>query len=468
MSALWTAADIASATGGRASGDFTVNGVDIDSRDVQTGTLFVALRGAQSDGHIYVDAAIAQGAAAVLVDRPVSHPHIVVPDTMAALNDLARAARARCTGKIIAVTGSVGKTGVKEAIRLALERMHPGCVHASIRSFNNHVGVPLTLARMPFDTRFAVLEMGMNHAGELTLLSQLARPHVAVITAIASAHRAFFVSEAAIADAKAEIFRGCAPDAVAVVNADSSYRQQLVAAAQAAQVKHIIGFGFTGDAEVRVQNAVEHADCSCVTADIMGTKLVYKIAQPGRHWIANSLAVLAVVAAVDGDLALAGLALGELPGLDGRGRHLAISLPDGEARLIDESYNANPASMQAALEVFAAQQPHSSGRKLLILGDMKELGSESGALHLSLLPAIQKCMAQHIILVGDEMHRLGDMLPQQTVYRATSAEDALAYSSKKIGVNDMVLIKGSNSMGLGQVVQALTSGLPAQKIQRNG
>lgn len=468
MSMLWTAADLAVATGGKASSDFAVSGVDIDSRDVQSGSLFIALRGAQSDGHNYIDAAIDQGATAVLVDRPVSHPHILVDDTLAALTALGRAARARYTGKLIAVTGSVGKTGVKEALRLAFERMQPGGVHASIRSFNNHVGVPLTLARMPPNVRFTVLELGMNHAGELTILSKLARPHVAIITAIASAHREFFASEAEIADAKAEIFLGLTSDATAIINADSEYRQRLQLAAQAAQADHILHFGFTDDADVRALTTVEHANCSCVTADIMGTKLVYKVAHAGRHWIMNSLAVLAAVAAVGGDLALAGLALGELPGLAGRGRRLTLSLADGEALLIDESYNANPASLQAALAVFAAQKPRGSGRKFLILGDMKELGSESHMLHKSLVPHIKNSMAHQIILIGDEMHRLGPMLPEQKIYLARTAIDALTFISGKLLANDMILIKGSNSMGLGAIVHALEAGPAPKTIGGNG
>ncbi len=347
--ALWTAQEIADATGGTASENFQVSGVEMDSRDVVAGDLFVALKGEAMDGHRFLDAAFRNGAAAAIVDRPVDYPHVLVADTTAALHALAKAARIRTSARIVGVTGSVGKTGVKEAIFSALERASRGASHRSIRSYNNHVGVPLSLSRMAARSRFGVFEMGMNNAGEIAGLTAQVRPHVAVVTTIAPAHIENLGSMAAIAAAKAEIFAGLEKGGTAVIPADSEHFEQLRDAALAHGAK-VLSFGRSRHADMRLLDAIPQGDGgSLVTACMGDIGLVYTVAEPGEHWIDNSLCVMAAVHAAGGDLGAAGLALAEMGGLKGRGARLRVKVPGGHALLIDESYNANPASMRATL-----------------------------------------------------------------------------------------------------------------------
>ncbi len=463
MSALWTAADIAHATNGVASCDWQVNGVHIDSRDVEPGCLFVALSGEVSDGHMYLDAAVKNGAVGTLVSQATDHPHVKVANTFVALQNLASVARQNMAGPVIAVTGSVGKTGVKEALRLALERSAPGRVHASIRSFNNHVGVPLTLARMPRHMRYAVLEMGMNHAGELTVLSALAKPDVAIITTVESAHLEFFHSEDAIADAKAEIFSGLNTNGTAIINADNRHAERLLKSAKTqSNVGRIITFGRAQSADVRALNVARYDGGSAVTADIMGERLIFKIAQSGDHWVLNSLAVLAAVKAVDADLGLAGLALADMTGLAGRGQRLLVPTADGgTALLLDESYNANPASMRAALAVIGAFEGRGR-RRIAILADMKELGESSAQLHLNLADDIKAADIDTLFLVGNEMKALADTLSRNVrVTHMVQANVVIDLVRADLRHDDIVLVKGSNSMGLGAVVKSLLK--PAAK-----
>ncbi len=462
MTPLWSAAEIVHATGGIASSAWSVDGVHIDSRDCTAGSLFFALKGEAADGHGFLKSALDHGASAAVIsditalDDP-SRNHILVKDTTIALNDLAKAARARTAAKIIAVTGSVGKTGVKEALRLGLERYRPTQVHASIKSFNNHVGVPLTLARMPADMRFGVLEMGMNHAGELTALSALGAPHVAIITTVASAHRAFFDSEEAIADAKGEICSGVVEGGTIILNADNIHYPRLHKIAERSRAGQILSFGSSPDADVRALETRLHATSSIVTADIAGERMMFKIGQPGAHWVSNALAVLAGIKAVDGDLALAGLALAEMSGLAGRGRRVPIRTQDGgEAVLLDESYNANPASMAAALAVLGGLDLQGQGRRIAVLADMKEMGTDSRALHAALAIDVEKAGVSYMICVGEDIQALGLALPasitRMAVSNSTSAYEALQTLLRQ---DDIVLIKGSNSMGLGKVVDRL-------------
>ena len=457
--ALWEAAAIAEATGGAASGAFQCAGVEMDSRDVRNGDLFVALKGETMDGHAFLDAAFARGAAAALVDRPVDYPHILVPDTTAALTALARAARERTPARIIGVTGSVGKTGVKEAIFAALERASRGATHRSTRSYNNHVGVPLSLARMPARSKFAVFEMGMNHPGEIDTLTRQVRPHVAVITAIAPAHIEMLGSEEAIADAKAEIFAGLERGGVAVIPADSRHFARLEAAALAAGAK-TISFGSEPHATMRLLDSIPSANGgSLVTCEHPAGRLCYTVAEPGAHWIANSLAVMAAVLAAGGDLAAAGLALAEMGGLKGRGARHRIAVPGGHALLIDESYNANPASMRATLAALG-QTP--AGRRVAVLGAMKELGDFGPAFHAGLAEPIVAAKIDHVVLVGDEMAALARELGKSPASglgfagRFTHAADAgeAIGALEEFGLiaGDAVLVKGSNSVGLGRVV----------------
>lgn len=453
MSALWTADAIAAATGGVASADFAAAGVAYDSREVGPGDLFVALAGEQSDGHNFLDGAFAAGAAGAIVDRTVPWPHVRVPDTAAALDALGVAARARTTGKIVGVTGSVGKTGTKEALFAAFDRIAPGQAHRSVKSYNNHVGVPLSLARMPAETRYGVFEMGMNHEGELAALTRLVRPDIAVITAIAPAHRAHFASEEAIADAKAEIFEGLEPGGTAIVPHDSPHRDRLAAAARPYAAR-VWTFGFGEGADVRaVATAPAANGGTTVSMTMPDAQLTFTVGQPGAHWVSNALAVLAAVEAAGGDIAAAGLALAGLGGLAGRGARHSIRVGDGEALLIDESYNANPASMAATLAVLGAEP---AARRIAVLGAMRELGAESDALHAGLAGPVMAAGVDFALLVGTEMAPLAQALEGRTkICQAPDAAAALAILRDVLKPGDAVLIKGSNAIGLARTVTAL-------------
>ncbi|HEV7232732.1 MAG TPA: UDP-N-acetylmuramoyl-tripeptide--D-alanyl-D-alanine ligase, partial [Sphingorhabdus sp.] len=373
MTALWTFDELVAATGGQPAGRFDAEGVAFDSREIGRGDLFFAMKGEATDGHLFVDKAFANGAAGAIVSEPVAHPHILVEDTFAALNALGVASRARMQGKVVGITGSAGKTGTKEALYAALDRSSRGKAHRSVKSYNNHVGVPLSLARMPRDTEYGVFEMGINHAGEMRELTRLVRPHAAIVTTIAPAHIEFFKDESGIADAKAEIFESLEPAGTAIIPADNAHYRRLRDAA-ARYTDNIVSFGFDAGADVRVLDHVGAGDGgSLITAKLPGGSLCYTLSQSGPHWIANSLAVLAAVEAVGGDLAAAGLAMAELGGLAGRGARHRISVGGGEALLLDESYNANPASMAATLGELGKYD----GRKIAVLGTMKELGDRS-------------------------------------------------------------------------------------------
>ena len=460
---LWDATAIAEAVGGTASGDFQVAGVEMDSRDVVNGDLFVALKGEAMDGHRFLDKAFQNGAAAAIVDRPVDYPHILVEDTTEALKALARAARSRTEAKIIGVTGSVGKTGVKEAIFASLERASRGAAHRSTRSYNNHVGVPLSLARMPARSRFGIFEMGMNHAGEIEGLTTQVRPHVAVITTIAPAHIENLGSEEAIADAKAEIFGGLEKGGTAVIPADSPHYERLADAAKDAGAT-VMSFGTADHADVRLLDAIPSANGgSLVTCEHATGRLCYTVAEPGEHWVMNSLAVMAAVRAAGGDMAAAGLALAEMGGLKGRGARHGIDAPGGKALLIDESYNANPASMRATLAQLG-QTP--STRRIAVLGAMKELGDFADRFHGALSEPVIAADIDYAVLVGDEMRALARELGKPAFNslgkpleweHCNSAEEAIGLLEEfGIIAGDAVLVKGSNSVGLGKLVDHFT------------
>ncbi|ATY31921.1 UDP-N-acetylmuramoyl-tripeptide--D-alanyl-D-alanine ligase [Sphingomonas psychrotolerans] len=449
---LWTSGEIADATGGKASAAFDVSGVTFDSREVGPGDLFLALKGETTDGHRFLDQAFAQGAAGALVSDETARPNVRVADTTAALDALGRASRARMNGKVIGVTGSVGKTGTKEALFAAFDRVDPGCAHRSVKSYNNHTGVPLSLARMPAATRFGVFEMGMNHAGELAQLTRLVRPHVAMVTTIAPAHMGFFASEAAIADAKGEIFEGLEPGGVAIVPFDSPHRDRLIAAAEPHASK-IVTFGLNDGADFRaVERMRTRTGGTFVTARFDARELSFTISQPGEHWVSNAMAILAAVDAAGGDLELAGLALAEMGGLAGRGARFMAELPDGEALVIDESYNANPASMRATLAVLALEP----GRKIAVLGEMRELGGHSDAFHAALAEPIVAADVGYAILVGEAMGALANALEGRIDFvhvpdAATARERLYAV----LAPGDAVLVKGSNGVRLSGVVAAL-------------
>ena len=457
MTSLWTSTEIAAATGGTASADFAVTGVAFDSREVGPGDLFVALKGDATDGHRFLPQAFAQGADGAIVSAPCDGPHVLVPDTFAALNDLARAARARTAAKVIGVTGSVGKTSAKEALAAALERARPGEVHRSVKSYNNHVGVPLSLARMPREARFAVLEMGMNHPGELAALTRLARPHVALITTVAAVHIEFFADEEGIADAKAEIFDGLeAPgggrDGTAIVPHDNRHRDRLIAAARA-HAGRVVTFGTEAGADVRATEVMRASTGgSFVTVRLGDRELSFTTAQPGAHHVQNALAVLAAVDAVGGDLGLAGLALAELGGLPGRGARFQAAVDGGTALVLDESYNANPASMRATLAVLADEP----GRHVAVLGAMGELGEDSAAYHADLAQPVIDARVETALLVGEAMAPLAAALEQRVnVVHVADATAAIGALPDIVRGGDAVLVKGSNFVGLSRVVARL-------------
>ena len=456
MSALWTSDEMARATGGTASAEFEVSGVTFDSREVGSGDLFVAMPGTVHDGHKFVEAAFAAGAAGAIVSHPVDGPHVLVADTFEALRALGRAARERCGATILGVTGSVGKTSTKEALYAALDRCRPGKVHRSVKSYNNHTGVPLSLARMPRDAEFAVLEMGMNNAGEIAALTRLIRPDVALITAIAPAHIENLGSEEAIADAKAEIFEGLEPDGIAIVPNDTPHRDRLVKAARR-HADRIITFG-SGDADVHAVHAVSaDGGGSLISAALLERELTFTISQRGEHWVSNALAVLAAVEAVGEDVAVAGLALADLGGLKGRGERHMIAVDGGEVLLVDESYNANPASMNATLKSLGNERDVI--RRIAVLGPMRELGEHSDALHAGLAPAVLDAHVDELILIGAEMRPLAEqVVGKVSLDLVDSVEEATAALAARLRPGDAVLVKASNSVGLARLVERMVKG----------
>jgi len=468
--ALWSAAEIAAATGGKASADFLITNVATDSREITDAGLFFAMRGEAMDGHKFITKAFGLGAYGAVVEKAIRKPHILVPDSFVALQALGQAARERVAGdtRIIGVTGSVGKTSVKEAIYAALDRSSLGRAHRSVKSYNNHVGVPLSLARMPGHVQYGIFEMGMNHAGEISDLTRQVRPHVAVITSIAPAHIENLGSEAAIAQAKAEIFEGLqafdgAPGGIAVIPSDSPHADRLRAAAEARGAQ-VVTFGRAPGSDVRLLDALPGMlGGTLVTADLGDCRLCYTVAAPGEHWVINSLAVMATVRSVGGDLGAAGLALAEMPGLAGRGERIEIATRDGgKALLIDESYNANPASMRSTLAVLAQAK---AKRRIAVLGAMKELGSFGPDLHAALAEPIAQAGVDFALLVGPEMLALAEELGKSTQSSLGKAipfahcgnvrEAQAALADFSLADGDALLVKGSNSVGLGALVASL-------------
>jgi UDP-N-acetylmuramoyl-tripeptide--D-alanyl-D-alanine ligase len=458
VSALWTSDEIAAATGGTASQPFEATGVTFDSREVQPGDLFVAMPGTVYDGHRFVDGAFAAGAAGAIVSQPVSGPHVLVEDTFAALQALGRASRERSRATIFGVTGSVGKTSTKEALYAALERNRPGKVHRSVKSYNNHTGVPLSLARMPRDCDYAVFEMGMNNAGEIAALVRQVRPNVALITAIAPAHIENLGSEEAIADAKAEIFQALEPEGVAIVPNDTPHRDRLVKTARR-HADRIVTFG-GGDADVHAVHAVAaESGGSLISAALLERELTFTISQRGEHWVSNSLAVLAAVEAIGEDVARAGLALADMGGLKGRGERHRIEIDGGELLLIDESYNANPASMAATLKSLGVERD--VGRRIAVLGPMRELGEHSAALHAGLAPAVRDANVDRLILIGDEMRPLAEkVVGRVSLDLVSSVDEATDELTRIVRPGDAVLVKASNSVGLAKLVERMVKGMP--------
>ncbi len=472
--ALWTAAEAARATGGDATTDWTCTGIASDSRGVRSGDLFVALAGPRFDGHDFAAAALESGAAAALVThRPdgvgEDAPLLVVDDTMAALAALARAARERSGACIVAVTGSVGKTGTKEALKLALSAQAP--TYASPASFNNHWGVPLSLAALPREARFGIFEIGMNHPGEIAPLARLVRPNVAVVTTIEPVHMEFFSSLAAVADAKAEIFEGMGESDIAVLNKNNPFHRQLASAARAQAMRRIMCFGDHPHALVRLVSADVGAEGSDVVAEVDGASVSYRVGAPGRHWVTLSLATLCTVLAAGGDPARAAGCFADLQPLPGRGARQRVALDGGAITLIDESYNANPASMCAAIEVLGTSVPGPDGRRIAVLGDMLELGSGTPRLHAGLAEKIIEAGIDLVITVGPGMAHLRAALPAaMRGCHAERSDDIVAPVVAAAAAGDVVMVKGSYGMRMRVVVAALRGreGMPRPRVAGNG
>jgi UDP-N-acetylmuramoyl-tripeptide--D-alanyl-D-alanine ligase len=464
---LWTSAAMADAMRATTQGTLPtgITGISIDTRTIKPGEAYFAIKGDVHDGHAFVETALKAGAGLAVVEAaqrdkfPADARLLVVEDVLAALVELGITSRARLKAPIIAITGSVGKTSTKEALRRVLEAQ--GKTHASVASFNNHWGVPLTLARCPADVRFAIFEIGMNHAGEIETLVKMVRPHYAVITTVEPVHLEFFAGVEAIADAKAEIFCGLEPDGVAILNRDNAQFARLQKSAKKAGVSRIVSFGADKKAEARLLDVSLHPTCSAVHANILGHDVTYKLGMPGRHMAMNSLAVLAAAELMGADLVHAALTLSQVVPAAGRGVRHVLEVGGGEATLIDESYNANPASMAAAINVLGAAAVGPKGRRIAVLGDMLELGADGAKLHAGLLDAVQSNGIDLVFCCGPLMRNLWDAL--STGKRGGYAGDAAALESQvlaAIRAGDAIMVKGSLGSKMKPIVSALEKRFP--------
>lgn len=460
---LWTFSAFVDATNARPYGPNPkrVDGVSIDSRTLAPGDSFFAVKGENFDGHDFVSAALANGASLAVVAQKrlvglgrLTGSLAVVDDVQMALGQLAAASRVRFRGKVVAVTGSVGKTTTKDMLRQALAKS--GAVHSAAASYNNHIGVPLTLARMPADSPFAVFEIGMNHPGEIAPLAALVQPHVAVITTVEAVHLEAFESVDEIALAKAEIFGGVAEGGAAILNRDNQYFEVLYRLAMQAGIDRVISFGRHPDADARLDKVEAGVSGSTIQADIGGRSTSYFLGAPGDHMVSNSLAVLAATQLVGGDLDAATAALADFLPSAGRGEQFQLTIGGGAATLIDESYNANPASMRAALGLAAGLALAPNGRRIAVLGDMLELGERELTLHAELAESIASAGIDRVYLVGERMAALWEALPQarRAVY-AKSAADLLSPLTDDLAAGDVVVVKASNGVRLGALVAAL-------------
>jgi UDP-N-acetylmuramoyl-tripeptide--D-alanyl-D-alanine ligase len=449
---LWTSLQISTATGGLCDAPFTATGVSIDTRSLEPGDLFVALAG-ERDGHEFLDAAFAKGAAGALVSRPTERPSVHVADTFKALEDLGWAARERAaTARRVAVTGSVGKTSVTQAIAAGLRLAGPS--HNSVKSYNNHIGVPLTLARMAGDTARAVFEIGMNHAGEIGPLSRQVAPHVAVVTVVGAVHVENFPDgEEGVARAKAEIFEGLEPGGLAILNADDKWFGLLSAAAEA-QGLTVATFGAADHADARLEGFELAGGGALVSARVHGEQIRLPIAQTGAHWGLNSLATLLALEALDTPRDTALAALRDFEPLAGRGAETVVQTPGGEVVLVDESYNANPLSMAATLASLGARP--AEGRRIAVLTDMLELGADAPARHADLAQPIDAAKVDLVFAAGPLMKSLWEALPPAR--RGAYAETAAALAPQVVAAvraGDVVMVKGSNGSKASLVVRAL-------------
>jgi len=460
MTVLWTSHEAQAATQGKATGPaWDAMGVSIDSRSVAQGDLFVALAGPSHDGHDYVAKALEAGAAAALVHKipeglSADAPLLLVEDTLKGLEALGAAARARSKARIVGVTGSVGKTSSKEMLKLLFDAA--GSTHASVGSFNNHWGVPLSLSRLPRDAEYAVFELGMNHPGEITPLTRLVRPHVAIITTVEAVHMEFFASTAEIAEAKAEIFQGVEPEGAVVLPRDNPHFHLLRQRAKEAGVTRIDSFGSHIEATVRLLDCAVDPDATLVLALFGDKPLSYRVGVSGRQWAVNSLAVLQAAALCGVPLDAAAKTLAAMSAPKGRGQRRRLAWAEGAIEVIDESYNASPVSMRAALATLAAAKPVKGARRVAVLGDMLELGETSPALHAGLAEAAVERGIDLVFTAGPLMRNLHDALPPALRGgHAADSQESAAQVAAALRAGDVVVIKGSAGSRMGRVVQAL-------------
>jgi UDP-N-acetylmuramoyl-tripeptide--D-alanyl-D-alanine ligase len=456
---LWTSGEIAAALGAAAgASDIRADGVSIDSRTLKPGDLFVAIKGDRADGHKFVAAAFEKGASAAIVEEafeapPSCGPLFRAPDTLDALNGLAQAARRRTDARVIAVTGSVGKTGTKEMLRAMLAPA--GNTHASQKSYNNHWGVPLSLALMPKRSDFGVFEIGMNHAGEITPLTKLVRPHIAIVTWVAPVHIEFFNSIADIADAKSEIFDGLEQGGAAILPADNEQFERLKTRA-AAKGANVVSFGESPGAAARLLRFEAVEEGSAVAADIFGVRFSFLIRARGRHLASNAIAALAAAKLAGADVEAAAAALADFEAPEGRGRSSTYDSPEGAVLIIDETYNANPASMRAALAVLSAASREKYARRIAVLGDMLELGHEAPQFHVDLASAVDSNGVDLVFCAGPMMAHLYEQLPKDKRGGwAHASEDIRAAVLNEVRGGDAVMIKGSFGSRMGHVAEAL-------------
>ncbi|MBL8643247.1 MAG: UDP-N-acetylmuramoylalanyl-D-glutamyl-2,6-diaminopimelate--D-alanyl-D-alanine ligase [Rhodospirillaceae bacterium] len=458
---LWTSDEIAKATDGKTAGTWAVEGVSIDSRTVAKGDLFIALQGPTHDGHDHVGSALKAGAAGSLVHRlPQDLSHhlqdklVVVKDTFTALNKLGAAARARSRAKIAAITGSVGKTGTKEALKLAFGAL--GATHATLGNLNNHWGVPLTLSRMPREAAFGVFELGMNHAGEIAPLAKLVQAHVAIVTTVAAAHLEFFQSVGEIADEKASIAAGLLPGGTMILPADNEHYDRMASVAKAHGVANIVSFGTAGSAQAQLIGMAFKPTGMQVVTDILGERVTYDLGVTGKQWALNTIAVLAAVKAVGGDIFESAAALSKLVPSKGRGLRTEVSVPGGSVTVIDETYNASPVSIKALADTLGQMKTGQVKRIIMVLGDMLELGTSGPALHADLAEAINDNRIDAVFTAGPLMEHLHSALPREK--RGGHAKDSatlapLVAAAAKPG--DLIAVKGSNGSKMSVVVDTL-------------
>jgi UDP-N-acetylmuramoyl-tripeptide--D-alanyl-D-alanine ligase len=464
---LWTPDALAEGLGGRWVGKpKSVSGLSIDTRTIQPGELFFALVGENRDGHQFVAAALDAGAAAAVVSEEragklqSAGSLVAVPgDVLAAMERLGRAARARADATVVAVTGSVGKTSTKEALRHVFARA--GATHASVASYNNHWGVPLTLGRMPAATRYGILEIGMNHPFEIIPLTRMAQPDIAIITTVEPVHLEHFAGVQSIADAKGEIFAGLKPGGIAIINRDNPHFERMRAHAASSSAGRIVTFGEHGDADVRLMRVGLSPAMSVVEATVFGAPLVFKLGLPGKHMALNALAVLAAARVAGLDLALSGLALADIAAGAGRGAQVFLLMPGGELTLLDESYNANPASMRAAMALLKQASVGFRGRRIAVLGDMLELGPSGPDMHRDLKGPVIETDVELVFCCGPLMKNLWQALPPEK--KGAYAETSTGLPElllPRLQPGDAVMVKGSLGSRMGPVVKAMKDRYP--------